>query len=259
MKRAVIVVLVIATFYAADAFSAFPSVRSASGDVQDSPSTSVVITLPATVDASDILLCSVSVRDDNSGIEVNDAGWTERIEIDANGNSLALYSKDAAGTEGGTTITAEQTDGSSVEDWAWDCWSVQGSFDGTYANSVEIASASDGGSTPSTVADCADLNPTGWGTEDTMWACLAGWKADADADMTDYPAGCTDNQSNRETSLVDAAVCSDEEAAANKNFGAFTMSGAPGSGDNWAAITVAIRPAAASSSLLLIRRQKGEF
>ena len=231
----------------------FPSVRSSSQDIKDSAANSITLTWPATVESDDILLCFVAVFDDN-GISTAESGVSELFEVDANRNSIAIYAKDADGTEDSGTWTVT-TDGAQAEKWTWHCWAIQDTFDGTNANSVTTATDFDGGSVPSTVSNCPSLNPAGWGTEDTLWVCFAGWASDVAADMTSYPAACTDNQSNQETTIVDSGLCSDEEAAASKDFAAFTISGGASTNDTWAAATVAIRPASSGNPL---RRRRGD-
>lgn len=86
--------------------------------------------------------------------------------------------------------------------------------------------------------DPEDCNPSQWDVEDTLWIAAA--YIDGPVTFSAFPSGFTLNQVNgTNVSSGDIAIAMRNETSASVNPPAFTVS----SSGNWAAVTLAIRPA----------------
>jgi hypothetical protein len=194
------------------------------------------VTMPSTVDAGDLLMV-LFASDANTSV-TTPSGWTiptngtQTRGANAQGN---VYVKVASGSEDGTTVDFATT---ATEEAAAQVYRIKaGDWYGTLAG-VEVANGGDFGATTITPNPPA-LNPTGWGTENTLWiAFVAGSSYTA---VTTYPANYSSgahNLSNTGTNGASASSAWRENAVASEDPGTFTMS----TNSDGVAFTIAIRP-----------------
>lgn len=218
----------------------FPTVQD--GDTkngtQTSNSTSWTGTYPTNIASGDLLLMFVA-SDGNPA--VTSTGWTQ-VGTDAvsacNVNCLA---KIAAGTETGTfTISV-----SASEQGAWRIFRITGWFGSglpTSNNAHDGAGVDSAGALggASSTPDPPNLDPGQWATEDTLWFATCG--VDTSRTISVFPLA--DRNSSDVSGGAGGAtlgLCSTNSAVSSLNPGTFTIS----TSDDWGALTVAVRPAAA--------------
>jgi hypothetical protein len=161
--------------------------------------------------------------------------------------------KKAAGSESGnfsvTSLPSEQG-----------CWRViripAAQWEGTLGTAFTNANTS--GAVPSiaatsgsgTAPDPASLDPFNWATEDTLW--IAASACDSTATYSGFPTGFTQEDhstsgghsaSSGGSTGAGFAVAYRKEAISSKDPGAFTIGS-----EDWAAITIAVRPAASGAT-----------
>lgn len=191
--------------------------------------------MPATVDAGDLLIAIVSVRNALTWNTIP-TGWN-KISESAGGGSvgeLSIFYKIADGSEDGGTATWVTSVGSSA---AWMVIRITG-WHGTTPPEVGTAASGDVSN-----ANPPTLSPS-WGAEDTLWLAVAGHAAISAAAFTAAPTNYLNFANNGASSggaAVSVAFGTRELNAASEDPGTFT---AGGSNRFWAAQTVAVRPAA---------------
>ncbi len=227
-------------------FAAFPAIESStSGEDLGSGSNTIELTLPATIGADSVILGCISVDHFNENISTSETGVSELFVVeDASLNvNLGCFCKAADGTEDGASWTIDTP--VSDEGGSWVSFSITGTFDNTCA-SVESANAKEV-TTPATTPDPPSLNPAGWGSEDTIWFAMSAPAQDWTNTLTSYPTDCADNQFDKSglSGRAFIALCSRSLNAASWDPGVFTW----GNSIDWAAATVAIRPAASTNPL----------
>lgn len=196
--------------------------------------TSMSVLQVATVDAGDLLLNFVEVR--NSGTWTPPTGWTEFVAQVGGGGGvgeLTGFYKIADGTEDGTSPTYTASTGTSA---AWQAMRVT-NWHGTTPPEATTASGDSSSANP------PSLTPS-WGADDTLWLAVAGHAAVSAAAFTAAPTnylGFANNGASSGGAAVSVASCYRELNATSEDPGTFT---AGGSNRFWAALTVAIRPAA---------------
>lgn len=218
---------------------AFPAYQSATDTDFATSVTSMPVNRPATVNAGDLLLDFVSVR--NAGTWTKPSGVVEIPKIgggnlsQAGGGSVGKFDgfyKIADGTEGGTTATYTASVGTTG---VW----------------ITLRITNWHGTTPpegtTTSGDATNANPPSaspsWGSADNLWLAIASNAATTggfSAAPTNY-LNLRSNSASSGGSEVSIATSTRELAAASDDPGAFT----PNSNRFWAAATVAVRPAAA--------------
>lgn len=194
--------------------------------------TSHVCSLPATVNAGDLLVLHIGL-DGTTVTVTGPAGWTLKWTT----QGMGCWVKKADGTEGGGTATVTS---SASEAGAAQCIRVTGWFGDL--SGVEAGTTATGSSAN---PDCPSLTPS-WGAADTLWMALVGARDD-DATVSSYPAsysGGTDTVSGIGVANEGAEVgyAYRQNNTATENPGTFTLS----ESESWIANTLAIRPAAIS-------------
>lgn len=199
------------------------------------------VTMPAVVDTGDLLV--VLFTNDGNATVTTPAGWTAPTNNTALGNTNqvrgSVFVKDAAGTEDGTTVNFQT---SASEEAAAQVYRIPAAkWEGNIA-SVEVANNGIAGTT--NAPDSPNLDPAGWGTENTLWiAYAAGSSYTAPNATSGYPDSYINgwhtisNTGNNGASTTSAQRIFN---AASENPPAFAMSTTSAG----AAFTIAVRPAA---------------
>jgi hypothetical protein len=234
-----VVVLVLPILSAAPALAAFPSVISLTETEFDSETTNHYVQMPATVDANDLLIV-LFANTDTSAVTTPD-GWTQ-LATGSNsaddGVRLSVYYKKAAGDEDGTTVNFS-TSPSSRRAAAQVYRISSSSWHGTTPPEISTAATGDSNS-----PNPSSLDPSGWGTEDTLWIAAAGIANDPGT--SGYPSSYTNGvETQGEGSGDDCQLNSARRANAtdSENPGSFDLGGS--GSEPWVAFTIAVRPAGA--------------
>lgn len=218
-------------------WAAFPVVAATTSS-ESSATSSHTVNLPSGISSGHLLTIHITCR--NSTLPITfPAGWTQIGSDYTSGgvasshNINADYYRIADGGEG-ATITVTTGGGGNA------CASVSNRITGHHASS-----APEGG-TPAS-ATSANPNPPSlspsWGAEDTLWIARAGVVGTRTTSVYPYPDGNANIQSSG-SNTVTLTYCEQDENASSDDPGTFTVS----LSDNWAAQTIAIRPAAAAAS-----------
>lgn len=208
---------------------AFPTVESVTETTFNSDTTAHAVSMPATVNSGDLLLILFC---NNGSTTVNTpSGWTqEKNQLLWNSVCrVSVYSKTAAGTEGGTTVDVTTT---SSEQAAAQVYRVTGWSD------VELSA---GVVTGTQFPNPDALNPSGWGTEETLWIAVAA-VSDGTA-ASSYPTSYTNGFSTESTGGTASERASigsarRENSTASEDPGTFDY----GVGLDTLAFTIGIRP-----------------
>jgi len=224
---------------------AFPTIQTAdtkNGTVA-SNSASWTITYPTNLASGDLILLFLGA-DGAGAITTMPAGWiASGFQLGA--VSISIAKKISNGTETGTFTT--NLAGS--EQGGWRCFRITGwegtigtTFDGSATDGAVTGPGSPGGGA-SQFPDPPDLDPANWGTEETLWFATCG--VDTSRTISVYPLA-SNNSADVSGGSTGATlgVCSTNSAVGSLNPGTFTISAS----DDWGALTVAVRPAAASGT-----------
>lgn len=213
---------------------AFPSSTTPTATIFGSSVTSMPVTMPTGILASDLIVSYVEVRNAGTWSTVP-TGWTSFGSQAGGGGAgkLDIFYKIAAGTESGTTPTWIASASTTAS------WQVRRitSWHGTTPPEAATTSGD------ATAANPPSLTPS-WGADDDLWIAVAGHTAISAAAFTAAPTNYTDfvntgaSSGGSATSLASAIR---QLNATSEDPGAFT---AGGSNRFWAAATIAVRPAA---------------
>ena len=225
---------------------AFPSAGAPVQTQFASSVTSMAVNMPATVNAGDLLIALVEVR--NAGTWTKPSGWEDIATLSQTGGGggvgkLNGFYKIALGTEAGTTPTFTASVGTTG---IWQVIRVT-SWHGTTPPEATTISGD------SSAADPPNLAPS-FASEDILWIVVAGHAAISAAAFTAAPTNYTGFQNNGASSggaAVSIATATRQLNAASENPGTFT---AGGSNRFWASATIAIRPSAGGGSVVIYRR-----
>jgi len=216
---------------------AFPTIQTVSSGTQTSNSNSwTTPTYPSGVGAGDLLLLLVA----NDGTAAPSVTGFTVLLGQSSGGAVVLTSlaKKADGSESGSfTISLTAS-----EQGAWRIFRISGWHGDDPAgpnilDSLDVVDTATG--SPSANPDPPSLNPANWDVEDTLWFAACG--VDTSRTISVYPL--PDNNTADVSGGAGGAtlgICSDELAQASLDPGTFTISAS----DDWAATTVAVRPAA---------------
>jgi hypothetical protein len=214
---------------------AFPSVAATNSGNQ-AATTTPTVNLPANISAGDLLLVSFY---NNTGATVTITGYTELFTQTFDTDRWTVLARDADGTEGatvGATLSASNTSAHAT------C-RITGWY-GTITGGVNWGTAATGGST---TPNPPSLDPPDWATEDTLW--IAGYCWSSNVSHSAYPANYTLGQvtdRHAASSGGGVALAGRENAVASEDPGTGTLSLSA----QWAANTLAIRPAAGGDVLI---------
>jgi len=141
---------------------AFPTRESVTETQFSTASTTHNVSMPATVDAGDLLIVIISIKDSASNTFTTPSGWTA-IANDDNAPFVhqGIFAKDADGTEDSTTVNFAT---SSAATGCAQCYRISG-WGGTLASDLEAGTyGPHGGTAPNPPS----LTPTG-GAKDYLW------------------------------------------------------------------------------------------
>ncbi len=210
---------------------AFPTVESLTETPFGSNATEHLVAMPATVNSGDLLVALFS--NDGDSTVTTPGGWsllgTETADAAAD-DRLSIYSRDADGTEGGTTVdfvtSADQQAAAQV-------YRITG-WGGTVPDDTELGSFATGSDAN---PDPPSLSPS-WGAEDTLWLAISN-HIDGDRNIDVYPASYTDGTMTVASAAAGTSLQSArrELNAASEDPGAFTIDASR----RWAAVTLAIQ------------------
>ena len=217
---------------------AFPVVGSVGSSIEATAVTTHDVVVPVLIVSGDLLLMFTSL-DTAPTLSGMPAGWV-LLTRQVNGSIVVseVWYKIAVGGEGNFTYT------SSVgrESVTHVLRITVATWHGTTV--PEIVSTFGATANP----DPPDLNPAGWGTEDTLWIAYHG--SDNGRTTSAFPTSYDDNQfsqrSNPPGASCNQGLATRALNAASENPGAFTINLA----DQWTGITVAVRPGLVTPSLL---------
>lgn len=205
---------------------AFPTVQSITKYEQDANQLSHDVTMPATVNAGDLLLMLWQNRGNGVTPTVPD-GWTIILpDQSAGGGRHAIYAKIANGTEGGGTATVAVSASRNAVALTYRISGWFGDLSGLIVSDVAEGS--------STTPDPPSWT-IGWGSKDTLWiaACVTGGSV-----VSGFPSsysGTTYGVSNGQYVIGTAWR---QNATATEDPSAFTNS----DNGNWDAYTIGVRP-----------------
>lgn len=217
---------------------AFPVEASATGGGENTAVTTHVLNLPSGIVSGNLLVLVFHVVG-NTTI-TTPTGWTSVLNTaDTTTQRTAIFYRIADGTEGSTVSV---TTSASVR-----CEYRSLRFTGAHGSTVPEASAAAYAS--SNAPDPPSLDPTGWGTEDTLWYAIEAGN-DATKTVTTYPTNYTGGVQHTSTGGTPGqlALASRNLNAASADPGAFTLSS--GGGSRTVGITLAIRPSPAAQTLI---------
>lgn len=209
---------------------AFPQVASVSSSSEATNATLHDVLMPSGISAGDLLLAFAFIDGD---VNPTLTGFTLVVRQQMNGSddlTLMVWYKFATGAE--TNIT--YTTGTSQVSYNR-VYRITGAHASTAPEGVGAESADAGGAT-----NPASLNPTNWGTEDTLWFSAS--VLQDSTSFTGYPTGYNLYQFTDTTGGGDGvgvAIAAKENAAASED----PDIGFGNTGLEWAAVTVAVRPA----------------
>ena len=232
---------------------AFPTIQTAdtTNGTVTSNSSSWTLTYPTNLVSGDLILAFVATDGNTSSSAPTPpafpAGWTDT----SNSESAVTLIAGAKISNGSETGTFSLSLGAS-EQGGWRIFRISGWY-GSGANLGDSGAEIDqdgiakrstndigGSSTP----DPPSCNPANWDVEDTLW--FAVMAADTSRTISAYPYA-----SNNSADVSGGAggatlgICTTESAAASVDPGTFTISAS----DDWVTYTVAVRPAAVSSTV----------
>jgi hypothetical protein len=219
---------------------AFPTIADAdtkSGTVTTN-STSWTITFPTNIAAGDLLLLFFGI---DGSPDVSATGFTNVGNLQNSACTVYLLAKVAAGTETGT-FTATLT---ATEQGGWRVFRIPAAtwFGGTLSQypteSNGFAALGEAAGSPSANPNPPALNPANWDVEDTLWIAACGVDTSRTISVFPFAGRNTADVSGGSTGAT-LGLCTTTSTVASLDPGTFTISAS----DDWAALTVAIRPAA---------------
>lgn len=206
----------------------FPTVQGRASSVNNTAATSHPVTLPAGIQAGELLLIFFS-ESAGTGATVNaPAGWTKLVESNNGANNgLAVLYRFADGSEG-TSVTV----------------TTSGSTKSSHLSYRISGASSPVTSTPATGASTAPNPPQlipSDGKLPYLWFAVAGW--DGTPTATAYPTNYTNGQQTgtsggQATTNCGVAAAERQLTADSEDPGAFTLSAS----DDWVAFTIAVPP-----------------
>jgi len=223
---------------------AFPAVQTADtkNGVQTSNAITWTLTYPTNLASGDLILALLS-NDGANSANTWPGGWIN-LNLGTGANDLNWAKKLSDGTETGNfsvTLTGS-------EQGAWRVFRITG-WEGTIGTDFgnagtdgAVLAASTITGSPSAAPNPPSLDPANWGVEDTLW--IAACSVDTSRTISVWPLA--DLQTSDVSGGAGGAtlgVCMTNSAVASLDPGTFTISAS----DDWAAITIAVRPAAAAA------------
>jgi len=217
-----------------------PSVRSENSGVNPSNPTSHTITLPATIEAGDLLVLAWAVNSTPS--VTGPSGWTEFMQDTAGSGSPTLYGyyKDAVGDEDSTDITITTGVGRSS---AYKVWAIQDAIDPSTTEPEESTAATGLTVNP----DPPSLAPAG-GADDYLFLAVHA-NDSGNQNTTGFPSGYSgtghENTEDGGGGVGLGWAYKSTTGASSENPGTFTIDNAR----DWTAQTIAIYPTSGATPI----------
>lgn len=210
---------------------AFPIIEEITTETHDAAS-DWALPLHTTVNSDELLILIVGSK--NSSVMSTPAGWTERINTNLGGavySRLAIFTKQANGSEGGTTVSIPEANGYSsaamvVRSSGW--------------NGIEVSAVAKGNSN---FPDSPILTPS-WGAKDTLWIACYGYDGSS-GHVSGSPANYT-TRGYAQAADMTVGAATREYNVSSQDPNSFDMFGT--SSELWTAATIAIEPAGDSTA-----------
>lgn len=216
---------------------AFGSLRSSQSSINDAVTTHN-FSLSTPIEAGDVVFAATTVDSTGSNVVIgfdSTYSWTNLYADESNGLGVRLDAFVADGTEdiAALTFTSDIAEDSSIAVWVHRDWF------GTIATGIEVAS--NAATSGDTTFSFSALNPTNWDVEDTTWYSVVCVDRRT---ITWAPANYSEvvTANNVGSSGCLTSVYQRDLAAASETPPGGTIS----SNDGYHALTIAVRPAAAS-------------
>src|SRR3972149_2210375 len=213
---------------------------------QTSNASTWTLTYPTNLASGDLILAFIG--SDGEGTFTTDANFVQIANTGPVAVHVAAGARIADGTETGTFtvgLGASEQGGWRVYRIPAGTWfgvSIGTGSPAAQTDSLGVGGPASGSSSnPSPGSD----NPTNWDVEDTLWIVAAAADTSRTVSVYPLPDRNSDDVSGGATGAT-LALCSDELAQASLDAGNFTISAS----DDWAALTIAVRPAAAGGATL---------
>jgi hypothetical protein len=211
---------------------AFPTVAATNATAFSASTTNIVLNLPASIAANDLLTVFVNAHDD-AGVTAptltTPSGWTQLFHAQSVGNArtLAAYYKVASGSEGATlSIAVDVTVSGASTSYRFT----------DYTGTPEAGTTATG---TSTTPDPPNLTPS-WGADDDTWIVVCACTNNT-SDLTAPTNYGSLSQPRDSGSTQQLASATRDLNATSENPGTFANANNAG----WSANTVAIRGVAA--------------
>ena len=239
MVRRFLFAAVLAGIVAPSAWAAFPQVASVGYSEELSNTSDHDVVMPSGLTSGDLLLFfqgnDSSVAVDGTTIP---SGWTQLDAATLSACNGEIWYKTSDGGESNFTYNLV---GGSSQTSTNRVFRITGWHGTTTPETTRVDN-----DTPTTDPDPGSLDPSGWGTEDTLW--IASWQADNGIGTTDgYPTNYSDNQFSGGATTGGGhrmSISTRELNAASEDPGAYSTSGS----DDNVVFTVAVRPGAAAAA-----------
>ena len=198
----------------------FPTVSSVTPTTVATASTAHLVSMPATVAAGDLLIVIITLPGGSGNTITTPTGWT-LITTNSNGTTTrsGIYAKNAAGTEGGTTVGF--TSSSSTVATAQTFRILAGNWNaGTLTSVISVA-------TPVSATTASPAPPSltpSWGADDTLWITYSA--GETYTSVTSYPSGFsggTMTTTGSSTTGASTATAQLHLNAATESPGTYTM------------------------------------
>lgn len=211
---------------------AFPTVATASFSPESVNTTTHDVVVPTGTSSGDLMVAIFGL-DSVEPVLNMPGGWVSILEeTGSGGQTLSLWYKIAGASESDFTYDTAGAETSANRVLRITNWH------GTTPPEGDSASGSSANANP------PSLNPSGWGTEDTLW--IACYSIDGNATASAYPTNYDDNQFTDHGGSAGAPAIANatrELAAASEDPGTFTHTA-----EQWGAGTMAVRPAGVAPS-----------
>lgn len=221
--------------------ASFPKTESLTETTFATESTAHAVQMPDEVESGDLLLVFLTIDGGTSATVSTPSGWSSiNNTTDTTNVRSTVFAKSASGTEDGTTVDFVTSSGEKAA-----AVTLRILASKWYGGSVTTAVEATGASAGTTAnPNPASLNPTNWGTENTMWLAYAA--GSTYSSTTTYPSsfvGMKHSLSGSDTTNASVSLAYQNLNAASVDPGTFTMANS----QSGVATTIAIRPASSSS------------
>ena len=205
---------------------AYPVVQDVTETTVASSSTTHNISMPATVNAGDILL-TIFCWSNTAHTTTTPSGWTA-ISV---GSGMSAFGKVASGSEDGTTVNFVTSLANTA---VAQVYRLTGTYGDVSLDTIEVAQASGTSTTPNP----PNLNPANWDVAETLWIAATRVSKSGGYTVSVYPSGYSNDLLTASGSNPQIAAARKESSSSSENPGTFTVD----TSASWLAFTIAIRP-----------------